>query len=136
MVPSREEIDHARDLFGRFAQDYGAITTGRMFGGTAFYVEDDVMFACLLGGTIWMKSDGSTRAAFETAGSRPFSYDKAGGTMVVPSLMSLPDSAVDDPDEAMAWARLSYAPALKAAKDKRHQKARKAARKATRKDQA
>jgi len=126
MAATPEEIEHARDLFAALSP----VTTGRMFGGTALYLDGDVMFACLLGGTIWMKSDTSTEAAFAAAGSHPFSYQKSGGTTVVPSLMSLPDSALDDPEEAVHWARLSYPPALKAAEDKRRQKARKAAKKA------
>lgn len=129
MPASPEQIAYVRDLFAPFAAQYGPITTGRMFGGTAFYVEDDVMFACLLADTIWMKSDDSTRATYEDAGARPFSYTKATGTMLVPSLMSLPDSAADDPEDALRWARLSYPPALKAAEDKRRQKARKALKK-------
>lgn len=130
MATAPDQIAHARDLFGLFSQEFGPITTGRMFSGTALYVEGDVMFACLLSDTIWMKSDAETRAAFEDAGSRPFTYTKATGPMSVPSLMSLPESALDDPEEALSWARLSYAPALKAAEDKRRQKARKAAAKA------
>lgn len=126
MAATPEEIEHARDLFAALSP----VKTGRMFGGTALYLDGDVMFACLLGGTIWMKSDTSTEAAFAAAGSHPFSYQKSGGTTVVPSLMSLPDSALDDPEEAVHWARLSYPPALKAAKDKRRQKARKAAKRA------
>lgn len=114
MPASADQIAHARDLFGAL----GEITSGRMFSGTALYVESDVMFACLLAGTIWMKSDESTRAQFEAAGSRAFSYQKSTRDQQVASLMSLPDSAVDDPDEAIVWARVSYAPALKAAKKK------------------
>ncbi|GAA3873726.1 TfoX/Sxy family protein [Celeribacter arenosi] len=124
MPASPDQIAHARDLFG----DLGDISTGGMFGGTALYAEGDVMFACILGGTIWMKSDATTRAAYETAGARPFTYAKAKGDQVVTSLMALPDSATDDPDEAIEWARLSYPPALAAAQKKRREKARKAAR--------
>jgi DNA transformation protein len=109
MAATPEEIEHARDLFAELSP----VTTGRMFGGTALYLDGDVMFACLLGGTIWMKSDTSTEAAFAAAGSHPFSYQKSGGTTVVPSLMSLPDSALDDPEEAVHWARLSYPPPSK-----------------------
>jgi DNA transformation protein len=44
--------------------------------------------------------------------------------------MSLPDSALDDPSEAVTWARLALPPAREAAVKKRAEKARKAARKA------
>ncbi|SEK41421.1 TfoX/Sxy family protein [Pacificibacter marinus] len=126
MPASPELIAHARDLFA----DIGEITVGGLFGGSALYVEGDVMFACIIAGTIYMKSDGTTQADFINAGSAPFTYPKANGETIVASLMSLPESASDDPDEARDWARLSYAPALKATEKKRIAKARKAAQKA------
>jgi DNA transformation protein len=124
MPASPELIAHARDLFA----DIGEITVGRLFGGSALYVESDVMFACIIGGTIYMKSDETTLNAYTEAGSAPFTYAKAGGETIVASLMSLPESASDDPDEARDWARLSYTPALKATEKKRITKARKAAK--------
>ncbi|MCB1330482.1 MAG: TfoX/Sxy family protein [Maritimibacter sp.] len=124
MATDPEFLAHVRDLFA----ELGEITTGRMFSGTALYVDGDVMFAAILGGTVWMKSDASTRDAFAAAGSRPFSYDRKTGRRVVPSLMSLPEAALDDPDEALGWAALSLAPARAAAEQKRREKARKAAR--------
>ncbi|MBU2867941.1 TfoX/Sxy family protein [Pacificibacter marinus] len=125
MPAPAELIAHARDLFA----DIGEITVGGLFGGSALYVEGDVMFACIIGGTIYMKSDETTVEAFVDAGSEPFTYPKKDGETVVTSLMSLPESASDDPDEARDWARLSYAPALKATEKKRIAKAKKAARK-------
>ena len=124
MPATPEEIAHVRDLFAGL----GDVTTGRLFSGTSFYVEGDVMFACFLDGTLYMKSDDNTRAQFEAAGSAPFAYAKATGEQVVTSLMSLPDSAYDDPAEALDWARLAYGPALAAAEKKRREKARKAAK--------
>lgn len=131
MPASPELIAHARDLFA----DLGPIKVGGLFGGTALYVEGDVMFACIIGEIIYMKSDENTLGQFQEAGSAPFSYDKPTGTTVVTSLMSLPDNAMDDPDEARMWAQLSYAPALKAAEKKRIAKARKAAKKDAKKDE-
>ncbi len=121
MPASPELVAHARDLFAGL----GPITTGRMFSGSALYVEGDVMFAAILGDVIWMKSDDATRAAFEEAGARAFSYTRATGARQVTSLMSLPDAAMDDPAEALGWARLSLGPARAAAEKKRREKARK-----------
>lgn len=121
MPASPELVAHARDLFAGL----GTITTGRMFSGAALYVEGDVMFAAILGDTIWMKSDDTTRAAFEAAGARPFSYMRATGERQATSLMSLPASALDDPAEALDWARRALAPARAAAEKKRRAKARK-----------
>ncbi|WP_375173344.1 TfoX/Sxy family protein [Pseudooceanicola sp.] len=127
MAVSDEVLAHALDLFAGL----GPIRRGRMFSGVALYVEEDVMFAMIASsGTIYMKSDEETGARYAEAGSVPFTYTRATGTRQVTSLMSLPDSAADDPDEATEWARLSLGPARAAAEKKRAEKARKAARKA------
>lgn len=127
MAISDEVLEHALDLF----RGLGPIRTGRMFSGAGLYVEEDVMFAMIASsGTIYMKSDDETGARYRDAGSAPFTYSRASGERMVTSLMSLPDSAADDPDEAVEWARLSLGPARAAAEKKRAEKARKAARKA------
>jgi DNA transformation protein and related proteins len=124
MATDPELLDHVLDLFAGL----GRISTGRMFSGTALYVEGDVMFAAILGGTVWMKSDATTEAAYLAAGSRPFSYQRQTGQREARSLMSLPEAALDDADTALEWACLSLAPARVAAEQKRDAKARKAAR--------
>ncbi len=124
MATDPELLDHACDLFAAV----GRISTGRMFSGTALYVEGDVMFAAILGGTVWMKSDASTQPAYLAAGSRPFSFMRQTGLREAPGLMSLPEEAMDDADTAVAWARLSLVSARVAAEGRRRAKARKAAR--------
>ena len=121
MATGRRFLEHVLDLFSRV----GPLTTGRMFSGTAIYVESDVMFATILGDTVWMKSDESTRPVFEKAGSRPFTYDRKTGARQVTSLMSLPEYAMDDPDDAFYWAQIALPPARDAAAKKRARKARK-----------
>lgn len=125
MATDPEFLEHMRDLFASL----GPMGTGRMFGGTALYVDEDVMFATILGDRVWMKSDDSTYQAYLDAGSEPFTYARKNGPLAVTSLMSLPESAMDDGDEAVIWARLSIPPAEKAAAKKRLQKAKKMARK-------
>ena len=126
MATDSELLDHARDLFAGLGQ----ISTGRMFSGTALYVEADVMFAAILGGVVWMKSDATTQTAYLAAGSRPFSYMRQTGLRAAPGLMSLPEAAMDDADAALEWALLSLGPARLAAEGRRREKTRKAARKA------
>jgi len=128
MATDPEFLAHVLDQFSGL----GPISTGRMFSGTALYVQGEVMFAAILGDTVWMKSDASTHAAYVAAGSRPFSYMRQSGLREAASLMSLPDAAMDDPDEALRWAQLSLAPAEAAAATKRLQKARKAGKIRTR----
>ena len=125
MAVSEEVLDHARDLF----RGLGRLRTGRIFSGMALYVEDDVMFAMIAASdVIYMKTDASVQAAFLEAGSEPFTYTRGGREQQITSLMSLPDSAMDDPYEAVVWAQLSLGPARAAAEKKRAEKARRAAR--------
>ncbi|WP_163849608.1 TfoX/Sxy family protein [Pseudooceanicola aestuarii] len=129
MAVAPEMVAHLRDLFAGL----GRLRTGRMFSGVAFYAEDDAMFAMIAAsGEVYMKSDDSTRPIFESAGARPFTYSRKTGERQVLSLMSLPDSAFEDPDEALYWARLSLPPARAAAARKRAEKARRAHRAAQR----
>ena len=103
-------LQHITDLFS----GYGPIRVGRLFGGTSLY-QDDAMFAVIFGDTIFMKSDKSLQPRFIEAGSEPFTYETKTGKRVITGLMSLPESALDDPDEAREWLELSLVPARKAA---------------------
>jgi len=125
MAVDPEFRDHVLDLFSGL----GPIGTTRMFSGLGLYVEQDVMFAMIAAsGTVYLKSDDTTRPALEAAGSEPFTYTRATGERRITSLMSLPDCAMDDPAEALGWARLALPPARAAAVKKRAEKARKAVR--------
>jgi DNA transformation protein and related proteins len=124
MPADPELVDHVIDLFTAL----GPISTGQMFSGTALYVRGDVMFAAILRDTVWMKSDDSTHQKFVDAGSVPFSVMRKTGLRLAPGLMRLPDAAMDDPDQAMIWARLSLPPAEAAALARRAAKLRKTSR--------
>ncbi len=123
MALSREFADHLRDLFGAL----GPVETRRMFGGAGVYL-GDAMIALVIDDTLYMKADAELARAYAEAGSAPFSYDTRKGVRTIPGLMRLPDSALDDPDEALDWAQRSLVPAELAAAKKRAAKARKAAR--------
>ena len=124
MALSAEFAEHLRDLFGAL----GPVETRRMFGGAGVYL-GDAMFALVIDDTLYMKADAELAQAYSQAGSAPFCYDTKGGARTIPGLMRLPDSALDDADEALEWARRSLVPAELAAVKKRAAKARKAARK-------
>ena len=123
MAVSAEFREHLRDLFGAL----GPIQTKRMFGGAGVYL-DDAMFALVVDDTLYMEADPDLARAYADAGSHPFTYQTHEGSRTIPSLMRLPESALDDPDEALDWARRSLLPAEHAAASKRAARARKAAR--------
>jgi DNA transformation protein len=105
--------DTIRDLFAGL----GPVRVRRMFGGQGVY-RDELMFALEAGGELYLKADGETAGAFAKAGSRQFVYTKGGKPMPM-SYWRLPDSALDDPDEASRWGRLAVEAARRAAAAKR-----------------
>jgi DNA transformation protein and related proteins len=97
-----------QDLF----QDFGSIRIRNMFGGQGIY-RDEVMFALVSDGEIYLKVDEASRPAFAEAGSRPFVYEKDGRAVEM-SYWLMPEAGFDDPGEAARWARLGLAAAVRA----------------------
>lgn len=125
MAVEKEFLTHVLELFAGL----GPLRTARMFSGIAVYAEDNAMFAMIsVSGTVYMKADATTAPVFYDSGAEPFWYMRGNKRQEIQSLLSLPESALDDPDEALYWARLALPPARVAAAEKRRQKARRNAR--------
>jgi DNA transformation protein len=86
---------------------FGPVRTRRMFGGTGIYAEG-VMFALEAYGTLYVKADAALAARLTAQGSQPFTY-KGKGKPIRMSYWQLPETALDDPDEAADWARAALA---------------------------
>jgi len=97
----------------------GALEIKRMFGGAGVYASG-VIFALLDDGVVWLKGDEALGEAFVDAGSRQFTYPTKDGRMMSMGYWSLPETALDDPDETVAWARRSLNVAVKKASGKKH----------------
>ncbi|HUO12057.1 MAG TPA: TfoX/Sxy family protein [Caulobacteraceae bacterium] len=116
MAESAADIAFARDLLSGL----GAVDVRRMFGGAGIYA-GATMFGLIDDGRIYLKTDATLAADLRAAGAEPWIYtERRGPRAGVPSetsYLALPDSALDDPDEACAWARraLVVAEAIKAA---------------------
>ena len=123
MALSPELREHLHDLFGGL----GPIQVRRMFGGAGIYL-DDACFALVIQDEIFLRGDDSIGPEIEAAGGARWIYDSGRRGPVVMPYWRLPDQAMDDPDEAAAWARKALGPAEAAAAKKRAAKARKAAR--------
>ena len=121
--------EHREFLLDHFS-GLGSIDVRRMFGGAGLYL-GNACFAIVLGGEkIMMRGDETIGPEYDAAGAEQWIYShKSRGEVRMP-YWSLPDSALDDPDEAVEWARKSLVPAQEAAEKKRLAKERKAARKA------
>lgn len=87
----------------------GPVSIRRMFGGAGVF-RDGLMFALLGDETIYLKTDATLRADLEAEGCAPFLWTKPStGEEIDMGYVSLPSSAMDDPDEASAWARRALA---------------------------
>ncbi|HLZ74706.1 TfoX/Sxy family protein [Phenylobacterium sp.] len=87
---------------------FGPVRFKRMFGVEALYA-GDLIFGLIDDETVYLQADEALRAEMEAQGSVRWVYrfsSKAGGSM---SYWRLPEAALDDPDEAAAWARRALA---------------------------
>ncbi len=82
----------------------GAIAVKRMFGGAGIYC-DGIFFAIVDGDVLYLKTDGTGRAAFEAEGMGPFTYPMKTGTGVLVSYYRAPERLLDEPDELRDWTR-------------------------------
>lgn len=123
MALSAEFREHLTDLFA----GVGPVAVKRMFGGAGLYL-DDACFALVVDQQIMMRGDDDLGPDFESAGSEQWVYENAKRGPVAMPYWRLPESALDDPDEAARWAERSLIPARKAAAEKAAAKARKSAR--------
>jgi DNA transformation protein len=96
----------------------GSITSRRMFSGAALYC-DGIVFALILRDTLYFKVDDCNRAAYEAAGSRPFSYEARGKTRQLGAYWQVPERLLDEPDEMLEWARGALAAGRRASVKKR-----------------
>ncbi len=120
MSEAAADLAFAEDLFSGL----GHVQARRMFGGAGLYA-GGVMFALVDEGRIYLKTDEALQADLAAAGAVSWIYtERRGPKAGVPqetSYWSLPEPALDDPDEACAWARraLAVAEAKKAATPQR-----------------
>lgn len=119
--------EHREFLLDHFS-GLGPVEVKRMFGGAGLYLGPACFAIVLFGEQILMRGDDSLGPEYEESGGEQWVYShKSRGEVVMP-YWSLPDSALDDPEEAVEWARKSLVPAQEAAEKKRLAKERKAAR--------
>lgn len=103
-------VEHCRELLAAL----GPVRVRRMFGGHGLYV-DERFVALVIDNRLYLKADEHCRGAFETAGSQPFSYERADGQRTVLGYWLAPDEAMDAPALMQPWARLALGAALRAA---------------------
>ncbi len=110
-------------LLDLFAQ-YGPIRLKRMFGAQGIF-DGDIMIGFADDDVIYLKTDDTTRPAFETEGCKPFVYKKRSGEEIVMSYWRIPDRLYDDPEELAEWARQAAGVANRSPTAERKRKAKK-----------
>jgi|GEM_PF-177665 len=106
---SADLIAHLQDV----ASDFGALGARRMFGGYGIY-HDGVMIGLISDEVLYLKVDDQTRERFRAADSGPFMYTRRGET-VPTSYWSVPEAAMDSPQDMKPWLVLAYEAALRKA---------------------
>jgi len=99
--------DALRDLFAGL----GPVSIRRMFGGKGIYF-NGLIVAVVVRGEVLLKADTESAPAFEAAGSTRWVYDGKNRPVSMP-YWSIPDRAIDDPDEMAAWTRRAYEAAVR-----------------------
>ncbi|MBN7756235.1 TfoX/Sxy family protein [Nitratireductor aquimarinus] len=104
--------DAIHDLFAGL----GPVSIKRMFGGKGIY-HQGVVFALEVSGEILLKADAESAADFAEAGCRQWVYEghKGRGPVAMP-YWSIPDAALDDPDEMALWAQRAFQAGLRSRK--------------------
>ncbi len=120
---SRDYLDYLHDLFSAFAP----VTTRAMFGGHGVY-RDGVIIGIVIDEAIYLKVDAQTRAVFEAAGCEPFVYESKGKTVPM-SYWSVPEDALDSPQDFRPWAQRAWEAALRKPVAKKRAPKKKAAKK-------
>jgi len=105
---SNEFIAYLHEVFAGF----GPVTARRMFGGHGIY-HDGLMFALVAGDTLYLKADAVNAPEFTRRGLAAFTYTRQGKPARL-GYYQAPAEILDDPDQAVAWARRSFEAALRA----------------------
>ncbi|MCW2236314.1 TfoX/Sxy family protein [Azospirillum canadense] len=94
----------------------GDLAVRRMFGGYGLYC-DGLFFAIVADEVLYFKADEGNRADYEALGLRPFkpsSAKSSGDKPITLAYYPPPESALDEPEELMLWARPALAAAARA----------------------
>ena len=104
--------DAISDLFSGL----GPVSIRRMFGGQGIYF-NGVIFAIEIRGELMLKADAEVAQDFAAAGCKQWIYaNRKTGKPVAMPYWTVPDGALDDPDEMTPWARKAYEAGKRAGK--------------------
>lgn len=105
------DADALRDLFAGL----GPVSIRRMFGGKGIYF-DGLIVGIDLRDEVMLKADDVSGPDFAAAGATQWVYENKKGTAVKMPYWTIPDSALDDPDEMAIWTRKAFEAARRVSK--------------------
>jgi len=112
MPRSRAFVEHVRTLL----EGLGPVRARAMFGGWSLSL-DGLTFALVADDTLYFKTDAATRGGYEALGRAPFAPDPDRPDRVM-AYHHPPETALDDADELIAWAKPALNVARRAAQAK------------------
>ena len=97
-----EFLQYALDLFNPL----GRLTSKTLFGGNAI-LKNNITFAMVFDGSIYLKTDKNTVKKYLDLDSKPLSYKKNNKTINL-RYYEIPIEVIDDEDQLMQWAIEAY----------------------------
>jgi DNA transformation protein and related proteins len=91
----------------------GPVTVTHFFGGAGL-VADGVQFGFVMKGSLYLRVDDTSRAAFAALGAAPFAYTGRSKAVAVASYYEAPSEVVDDPEQLGRWAGQAHRAAVAA----------------------
>ncbi|MEM5492136.1 TfoX/Sxy family protein [Hoeflea sp. AS16] len=102
------------DAISEMFDSLGEVTIKRMFGGKGVY-HQGVILALEVSGDILLKADAQSAPEFADAGASQWVYSGKNKPVAMP-YWSIPDAALDDPEELSKWVKLAWDAALRSKK--------------------
>ena len=99
----------------------GQVTLRKMMGGATLYLGGTV-FAILLDGELWLKSDAEADAIWDAEGCDRFTFAFKDGKVETMNYRRAPADVYDDPEAMQRWAQLAVEAGARAATKKRPRK--------------
>jgi DNA transformation protein len=103
---------HIRDIFSGL----GPISIRKMFGGKGIYHDGLIVGVLLSTGELLLKADAASAPDFAAEGATQWAYESRSGKAANMPYWSIPERALDDPDELSVWTRKAYEAALRSQK--------------------
>ena len=99
MSASAEFVEYVRELLSPL----GPLADARFFGGHAFKTAGR-QFAMIMGNTLYLRVDDTTRPRYAARGMQPFSYATRNGRVEVRTYFAVPEALLEDPEALCTWA--------------------------------